>query len=687
MRHIIVLFVTLLSTNSATAQQQTTGNDSINHIIQLQEIVVKGNNLVLEDDHIICIPTELQRKHTHSGFDLLYRMMIPNVSVDYQKGEVVTPAGQATLYINGRKATYREIESLRPKEVAKIEYFDSPSGKYSIDASSINFVLKEPTSGGYTLLEGKQGIGYLIGDYNLVSKYSFNNYNINVWGGYNVCGLNDNDEEAERYVNFKTGNLIKNSSYSLNNRLENLYGIASISKIDKKQMWMIRAGIERQKTGKDTNEGFISYSSTYPSARFLKKENERYVKPTTYLYYSKDISDSRHIDVVLDGYYSKRKYERYYDELDYTFQSNASEDYLYTKINANYSISLKDKSSITFSLHEYFRNSQIAYELSENRKQHLYSSETILFADYSKRIYGNILLNIHPGLSYMTYQLSGSPSISHLTPRLNLMGAYMISKKKRLQLSLALGNTYPSPNTINNAEQRIDRIMIRRGNPKMDNSILLMPRISYNWSLDNMSFSSNFQYYYINHAIANVYHYDGDNLINTFSSENRYQRTSLDLSAVYKPSTKINIKINGGYKHTKLAGDVSESVHTLWSNFQVDVSRKDLYASFVVNTPQKQIVNNQIIQKIPWQYSITIGWDYKMLSLKTNINNLFFMHREVTSSAVSDVYSFLYSNNNQTYNQNASIKVVYTFEYGKKVTRSYRYNSVGSESAILKGKL
>ena len=55
MRHIIVLFVTLLSTNSATAQQQTTGNDSINHIIQLQEIVVKGNNLVLEDDHIINI--------------------------------------------------------------------------------------------------------------------------------------------------------------------------------------------------------------------------------------------------------------------------------------------------------------------------------------------------------------------------------------------------------------------------------------------------------------------------------------------------------------------------------------------------------------------------------------------------------------------------------------------------------
>ena len=128
MKHFILILVILLSPYTAAAQQQTTDRDSINHIIQLQEIVVKGNNLVLEVDHIICIPTESQRKHAHSGFDLLYRMMIPNVSVDYQKGEVVTPAGHAALYINGRKATYREIESLRPKEVAKIEYFDSPSG-------------------------------------------------------------------------------------------------------------------------------------------------------------------------------------------------------------------------------------------------------------------------------------------------------------------------------------------------------------------------------------------------------------------------------------------------------------------------------------------------------------------------------------------------------------------------------
>ena len=71
------------------------------------------------------------------------------------------------------------------------------------------------------------------------------------------------------------------------------------------------------------------------------------------------------------SYNAKRKYERYYNELDYTFQSNASEDYLYTKINANYSISLKDKSSITFSLHEYFRNSPYIYNL--NFHKHFYS--------------------------------------------------------------------------------------------------------------------------------------------------------------------------------------------------------------------------------------------------------------------------------------------------------------------------
>ena len=41
----------------------------------LQEIVVKAPHFTIEDDHIMCIPSTQQRKHAHTGYDVLNSMM------------------------------------------------------------------------------------------------------------------------------------------------------------------------------------------------------------------------------------------------------------------------------------------------------------------------------------------------------------------------------------------------------------------------------------------------------------------------------------------------------------------------------------------------------------------------------------------------------------------------------------
>ncbi len=66
----------------------------------------------------------------------------------------------------------------------------------------------------------------------------------------------------------------------------------------------------------------------------------------------------------------------------------------------------------------------------------------------------------------------------------------MIDRKQQLQFAFALGNTYPRINTINNVEQQIDPIIILKGNPDMDNSILLSPRLSYNLNLNKIALQS-----------------------------------------------------------------------------------------------------------------------------------------------------------------------------------------------------
>ena len=157
------LFVIImgLCLNVSYAQEPDTTKTLI-QAKELDEVVVKASYLTRESDHILAIPTKEQRKHAVTGYDLLNNLMIPGVSVERSTGSVTTPAGAATLYIDGREVDFREVQSLRPKDIARVEYFDVPTGKYAKDAYAINIVMKPLNNGGYTQLDAFQGVGYIF---------------------------------------------------------------------------------------------------------------------------------------------------------------------------------------------------------------------------------------------------------------------------------------------------------------------------------------------------------------------------------------------------------------------------------------------------------------------------------------------------------------------------------------------
>ena len=152
--------------------------------VVLGEVVVKGSSFIRKDDHVLVIPDKQQVKHASTGYDLLYNLMIPDIEVNRKKGEVSNGLGTVTLYINGEKADYRDVQSLRPRDIEKVEYFDVPTGRYSSDIAAINYITKQYRSGGYVSLDGQQTIGYLNGDYNVSAKVSHGNTSYTLWGGY-----------------------------------------------------------------------------------------------------------------------------------------------------------------------------------------------------------------------------------------------------------------------------------------------------------------------------------------------------------------------------------------------------------------------------------------------------------------------------------------------------------------------
>lgn len=655
---------------------------------ELGEVVVKSSYLTREGDHILAIPTKEQRKHAVTGYDLLSNLMIPGVSVERSTGSVTTPNGAATLYIDGREVDFREVQSLRPKDVSRVEYFDVPTGKYAKDAYAINIIMKPLNNGGYTQLDASQNVGYLYGDYNLISKFVTGTKSYNLWAGYSLKNPKSSMDENETFI-FPDYQLNRLQHYNnADNRQTEEYVQASISNRGRKYIWMLRGGMAWNASKNGVNNGMTEYWKTAAAIKNgsildINTRNKSY-RPSVYFYGLHTFSNTKSLDYVFDGYYSRNDYDRLYNDDNVSFRSLVKEDYYYIKANANYSMAFSHRNRLAFSLYEFMRISDSEYIGTSAYNQNLHSSETILFADYSQRL-GSFFFDINPGLSFLTYRLEGMKSINHLTPRLQARATYRIDKVQQLQFMFALGNTYPRINTINNVEQQIDPIIILKGNSNMDNSILLNPRLSHTLNLNKFALQTGVSYFYQNHSIISDYYIRDGHLISTFRDDCIYHRPSADMSITYKPSGTLNMKLSGQWvKHLVRGGAEHRNLSAFSGTAMINYYVRDFSFSASIASPARDLIDSQINRKTFWRYQLSAMWNHGNWATEANANNLFMMKNNIVDELSASYYSFKQIDQSRSYNQFANLKIVYSFDYGKKTSKSPDYKHQNSESAILK---
>lgn len=655
---------------------------------ELDEVVVKSSYLTREGDHILAIPTKEQRKHAVTGYDLLSNLMIPGVSVERSTGSVTTPNGAATLYIDGREVDFREVQSLRPKDVSRVEYFDVPTGKYAKDAYAINIIMKPLNNGGYTQLDASQNVGYLYGDYNLISKFVTGTKSFNLWAGYSLENPKSSMDENETFI-FPDYQMNRLQHYNnADNRQTEEYVQASISNRGRKYIWMLRGGMAWNASKNGVNNGMTEYWKTAAAIKNgsildINTRNKSY-RPSVYFYGLHTFSNTKSLDYVFDGYYSRNDYDRLYNDDNVSFRSLVKEDYYYIKANANYSMAFSHRNRLAFSLYEFMRISDSEYIGTSAYNQNLHSSETILLADYSQRL-GSFFFDINPGLSFLTYRLEGMKSINHLTPRLQARATYRIDKVQQLQFMFALGNTYPRINTINNVEQQIDPIIILKGNSNMDNSILLNPRLSHTLNLNKFALQTGVSYFYQNHSIISDYYIRDGHLISTFRDDCIYHRPSADMSITYKPSGTLNMKLSGQWvKHLVRGGAEHRNLSAFSGTAMINYYVRDFSFGASIASPARDLIDSQISRKTFWRYQLSVMWNHGNWAIEANANNLFMMKNNIVDELSASYYSFKQIDQSRSYNQYANLKIVYSFDYGKKTSKSPDYKHHAIESAILK---
>ena len=328
-----IIFLTVISIFlSLTATAQSHQTDSVK-VHRLDEVVVESSYITREDDHILAVPTKEQRRQAVSGYDLLRNIMIPGITVDRTSGIVNTPAGNATIYIDGREVDFREVQSLRPKDIASVEYYDLPSGVYAKDAATINFILKKQENGGYTQIDALQGLGFLNGNYNLISKYVIGTKSINLWGGYSLENPKSSVNEQETFC-FKDNILRRENTYNeADNKAAEKYLQASISNRGNKYIWMLRDEMswkdERDNAdGNTLSSGIFDSVLHNPEVVGIASRNKA-LRPSVYFYGLHTISDTKSLDYVLNTYYSRNDYNRSYEADENSYSSTVKENYWY----------------------------------------------------------------------------------------------------------------------------------------------------------------------------------------------------------------------------------------------------------------------------------------------------------------------------------------------------------------------
>ena len=117
--------------------------------VSLDEVVIAAKSVVNKGDRISILPSETQIKTSADGVDLLNKMQLSRIMVDVMSGEITASGnGEVQLRVNGILVTYTEIAALKPGDIVRIEYHDSPGARYGNASVVIDYITCKHDSGG-----------------------------------------------------------------------------------------------------------------------------------------------------------------------------------------------------------------------------------------------------------------------------------------------------------------------------------------------------------------------------------------------------------------------------------------------------------------------------------------------------------------------------------------------------------
>lgn len=653
--------------------------------ILLDEVVVKASSFVRQKDRVLIIPTEQQVKHASTGYDLLYNLMIPGMSVNTQKGSVNTLLGEATLYINGQKADNKEIHALRPKDIEKIEYFEMPTGKYAGDKASVNYILKKKNTGGYVALDGMQTIGYLGGDYNANLKVMHKNTSYTLFAGHSMehnDGIRTDKKEVFYFPEQEISRTTHVDDAELNKNKQ--YAQLNINNNNDKRTLAGKISFVHQSMPDNYSKSVIEYDNTPVNDISAKTETtQTALMPSLNLYGSFKLGQTQFLNVNLTATYTNNEYIRKYTERNYFSHTKVDESLYNITFSTDYNIQLKHNNSFGLNFSHLHSISSATYKEDFKEWSHLWTTETLLMGQYNQSI-GKIYMSLQFGGDLLQYCLHGNEAKRYLSPHANILLNYQINSENSILYGLNTGNSNPPMEWINNVNQELDSLSVKRGNPHLERTNYYNSYLVYNHQTGKINLQVAGLYFGAINSVFSDYYIENDKLVNTFRTGGNFHQLKGSLAVTYKIIPSLHIKLLGFYRYNEITGKVKQHRNEWGGSMDINYYWKDFAFNIHGKSTGKTLDNYPAFVDTPANYGAFVRWNHKNWMAEAGTDNTFSKHNQTKMYMDMGVYRFHNSSYSETYQKTGYIKVAYTFDFGKNTSKEQRNINTTINSAILK---
>ena len=523
---------------------------------QLGEVTVTASNVTATADKKLVFPNQQQVKASANGVDLLRNLMIPRLTISPLTNSVsTTDGGTVQLAINGRKATQEEVTALQPAEIIRVEMLEDPGLRYGEADAVVNYVVRRYDMGGLLGYDGAQSTKSWFGNHNVNGKLNFGKSEISFY-----YGTNQQYFEELWYKRTETFTFEDGSQYHRHQQTEPVYskgydgngGLTYNLQDGNKYMLNITAKLNHGADPTREEKGKL-YTEEYPE--LVTDRIDMYhasdFTPSLDIYYQRNLKNKQFLAFNAVGTYMRTTRQSQYKEflnnepiVDYTSSVKGKKysliaEGIYEKSFANggrLNTGIKHTQSYTNNLYDgtLFYHTRMRQAISYGYVQ--YNGK------WQKLRYG-----FGVGATRSWFHQDGQKEYEKwsFNPRFNL--SYTFNNHWSTSLQGNANSRNPSLADISAADQLIDSLQIKRGNPDLDTYMqyALKYRLNFNKGKVNIGFSNNF-YYYDRPLMQHIYRENGK-FVQSYANHRRGQSMN----------TGINFRIGPFWDMLILSGDLS----------------------------------------------------------------------------------------------------------------------------------